>query len=98
MADRDDFTQYQKETLAEKTDYRCCRCGKDAKSDGQAAHITAASEDGPRYDKNMTSKQRKDISNGIWLCPNCHAKVDGSKASKFTTEYLQDLKTKHEQH
>ena len=54
---------------------------------GLAAHITAASPDGPRYDPNLTSDQRKHHSNGIWLCQN-HGKLVDSDESQFTVEVL----------
>lgn len=43
---------------------------------GQAAHISAASPGGPRYDGKMTEDERKSIENGIWLCDNCARKID----------------------
>ncbi|WP_281756185.1 hypothetical protein [Neptunitalea chrysea] len=43
---------------------------------GIAAHITAASVGGPRYDANLSVGQRKDIDNGIWLCANCATLID----------------------
>ena len=95
MASRDDFTDYQKETLAKKTNYRCCRCGNDARDDGQAAHVSAASEGGPRYQSGMTTEERKSLSNGIWLCSRCHKKVDSDPIS-FNADYLRHLKGKHE--
>ena len=43
---------------------------------GDAAHICAASPGGPRYDPNMTTKERKSIKNGIWLCKVCARRID----------------------
>ena len=43
---------------------------------GVAAHITAASKNGPRYDASLTQAQRKSADNGIWLCENCAALID----------------------
>lgn len=72
-----DFTASTKEILAKKVGYRCsnpfCRkttIGANANgtgtiSIGEAAHITAASPGGPRYDPTMTEDERKDESNGI---------------------------------
>jgi len=54
---------------------------------GFAAHITAASPDGPRYNPNLTSDQRKHHSNGIWLC-GTHAKLIDSDEEHFTVEEL----------
>ena len=96
---RDDFTQKTKEVMAHRVGYRCSMpdCGiptRGAASDeegtinvGFAAHITAASPDGPRYDPNLTSDRRKHHSNGIWLC-GTHAKLVDSDEAYFTVEEL----------
>jgi hypothetical protein len=54
---------------------------------GVAAHITAASAGGPRYDATLSSEQRSAASNGIWLCQNC-AKLIDNDGARFTTELL----------
>jgi hypothetical protein len=51
---------------------------------GVAAHITAASPDGPRYDQNLSSEQRKSPDNGIWLCQNCAKLVDNDGKGSIT--------------
>lgn len=43
---------------------------------GQAAHIHAASSNGPRGKFEMSPAERKDISNGLWLCLPCARKID----------------------
>ncbi|WP_371371006.1 hypothetical protein [Sporomusa aerivorans] len=43
---------------------------------GVAAHISAASLNGPRYDSRLTPEERKSIDNGIWLCQNCAKLID----------------------
>lgn len=43
---------------------------------GVAAHICAASIGGPRYKAEMTTEERKDINNAIWLCAHCSIKID----------------------
>ena len=58
---------------------------------GRAAHITAASMNGPRFDPSLTDTQRKDISNGIWLCIAHSYEVDDD-ASRHTVEELKDWK------
>lgn len=104
---RDDFTLGTRDTLAKRVGYRCsnpnCRLltsgpQKDPSKTvnvGIAAHITAASQKGPRYDENITSEQRQDISNGIWLCQNCAKLVDNDSA-RFSSETLRSWKTKAE--
>jgi hypothetical protein len=47
---------------------------------GVAAHITAASPKGPRYDRKLTPRQRKSFDNGIWLCQTCGKAVDSDKS------------------
>jgi len=96
---RDDFTQKTREKLAHCAGYRCSKpdCGiptRGAASEdegtiniGVAAHITAASPEGPRYDPSLTSDERKAYSNGIWLCEN-HGKLVDSDESHFTVEEL----------
>lgn len=58
---------------------------------GVAAHITAASPGGPRYDPTVTSEQRRSIENGIWLCQTC-AKLIDSDVDRFTVIVLQEWK------
>lgn len=96
---RDDFTQKTKDIMAHRAAYRCSKpdCGvltRGAAADddgtinvGFAAHIAAASADGPRYDPTQTSEQRKHHKNGVWLC-GTHAKLIDSDTSHFTVEEL----------
>lgn len=106
---RDDFSRKTKETLAKRVGYRCsnptCGCATvfPGKSDiqnvaviGQAAHIAAASPGGPRFDVNMTAKERSDIKNGIWLCNNCARLIDMDEKD-YPAELLQQWKKKAEE-
>lgn len=105
---RDDFNQTTKEKLAYRVGFRCsnpdCRrptSGPKEENDGHinigvAAHICAASEGGPRYNRIMTSDERKSINNGIWLCQNC-AKIIDSDESKYTTKLFEVWKSTAEQ-
>ena len=99
MNDRDDFSKSTKTLLANRVGVRCSNpdCRKPtsgANSDpnrainiGVAAHICAAAEGGPRYDKTMTTYQRKSSKNGIWLCQNC-AKLIDSDPDRYPKELL----------
>ena len=58
---------------------------------GVAAHITAAAPGGPRYDPSLTPEQRRDQSNGIWLCQT-HGKLVDSDSEHFTVEMLREWK------
>ena len=89
--------------MAHRAGYRCSKpdCGiptRGAASDddgtinvGFAAHITAASPDGPRYDATLTTDQRRHNSNGIWLC-GTHAKLVDSDEEHFIVEELRKWK------
>lgn len=103
LSSRDDFNEKTKEIMAKKVRYLCSKpdCRKHtigSKADGSgfmrigtAAHITAASEGGPRYDPRLTPEQRKHESNGIWLCPGCGRLIDADDAH-FTIETLRAWK------
>ena len=56
-----------------------------------AAHITAASPGGPRWDVAISAGQRTDVANGIWLCQTC-AKVIDDAPLAFTEEGLRAWK------
>lgn len=86
---RDNFTPKTIETLKLRVAGRCsnpdCRVQTlSAKTEnnegvtniGKAAHICAASPGGPRYNSNMSAKERKSIDNGIWLCSNHADEID----------------------
>lgn len=58
---------------------------------GVAAHISAASPGGPRYDETLSSEVRSDIANGIWLCQT-HAKLIDDDELTYTSAVLRDWK------
>jgi ribosomal protein L37AE/L43A len=98
---RDDFSNKTKEILAKRVGYCCSNCGisttgpgsnpDGVSSNGVAAHICAASPDGPRYDPLMTHDERKSVNNGIWLCQNCAHLID-TNTVLYTVEYLHKMK------
>jgi len=104
MPNRDDFTDRTKRLLAKRVGHHCsnpqCRrltAGPSAEEDGTvnlgvAGHITAASPGGCRYDPNLTPEQRKDASNGIWLCTQCAALIDKNE-NDYTVHLLREWKT-----
>lgn len=90
---RDDFAVAVATTLARRVGFRCSnpgcerptsgpqKGGPGAVSIGNAAHITAASPGGPRYDATLTPAERSGQENGIWLCGVCAKTIDSdSKA------------------
>lgn len=62
---------------------------------GHAAHICAASPDGPRYDSTQTEAERGAIENGIWLCRECGDIVDKDEAG-HSADLLRMWKRNHE--
>lgn len=104
---RDDFSNEVKRTAAARVGYRCSnpRCRKltsgpgvdpsRALSIGVAAHITAASPSGPRFDGSLSTEQRSSIDNAIWLCQSCGALVDRD-LDRFTVDTLRDWKRRAE--
>lgn len=54
---------------------------------GVAAHITAASPGGARYDDTLTPSERRSAPNGIWLCQT-HAKLVDNDASAYPVAML----------
>ncbi|MXO63412.1 hypothetical protein [Qipengyuania oceanensis] len=107
MATRDNFSKRTRDRLARRVGMRCsfpqCRAptsGPDAEKGttdtGVAAHITAASPDGPRYDDTISSAQRASIENGIWLCQN-HAKLIDDDELTYTAAVLRDYRDTAEQ-
>lgn len=105
---RDDFTEKTKKIMQQRAGNRCsnpdCRCltsgpnhdPEKATSIGVASHITAAAENGPRYDSFLTQEERKSIFNGIWLCQNCSKLID-SDPSIYTVSLLQRWKSHSEE-
>ncbi|SES92650.1 hypothetical protein SAMN03159294_1527 [Kosakonia radicincitans] len=107
--ERDEFTPKTKNALAARANFRCSypdctaiTCGPSSESPlavtnvGVAAHICAAAPGGRRYDKNMSSEERSDIDNGIWLCQT-HATLIDRDEKTFTAEVLTKMKQKHEE-
>ena len=101
---RDDFDRGAKDVLFKRVRAKCsnptCRretCEAHSEEDkavniGVAAHITAASPGGPRYDPTLTVEERKSPTNGIWLCQTC-AKLIDSDSPKYTVERLRVWKS-----
>lgn len=107
---RDDFSVTVKKNLKMRAALICSNsdCRKmtvaPSKSDengvvclGKVAHITAASEGGPRYKMDMSPKERMDISNAIYLCSGCADLIDKNNGQDFSVEVLIQWKKEHEQ-
>jgi hypothetical protein len=101
---RDNFTKKTKDLLAKRVAYRCSflGCGiitigpghsstEDTINLGEAAHINAASENGPRYDEKMTTEDRKSIDNALWMCRQ-HARMIDSDFINYSSATLKQWK------
>jgi hypothetical protein len=89
---RDNFTKPTIDALAKRVSFHCSNpdcekitVGPNSQQDGVlligvAAHITAASQNGPRFDPKMSTVNRASIGNGIWLCANCSVMIDKDEA------------------
>ena len=100
---RDDFSLRTKDILAKRVGFLCSNpaCNMptvgphsdDTKitNIGVAAHITAASIGGPRYDPNCDEQQRSSVDNGLWLCQSFSKLID-SDLPKYSIEVLRDWK------
>lgn len=101
---RDDFTKDTIRTAAGRAGYRCSFPGcpnvtigasmetpSKTSVTGVAAHICAASKNGPRYDANMTRGERRAVENCIWMCET-HARLIDTDINKYTVEVLRQWK------
>lgn len=64
---------------------------------GQACHITAASEMGPRHNRRLSVEERTAIGNGIWLCNLCAKEIDADRKA-FPVRLLRQWKADAESH
>jgi len=62
---------------------------------GEICHISARNKNGPRYDPNISAAEINSYANLILLCEIHHKIVDADE-EKYTIEWLQGIKAKHE--
>ncbi len=105
---RDDFSVKIKELLSKRVGSRCSNpsCNQltsgpqenpeKSVNIGVAAHITAASPDGPRFDEKISPQERGSSENGIWLCQNC-AKLIDNDPPRYPTDLLFEWKKSAEE-
>ncbi len=102
-----DFSQKTINDLAKRAAYKCCNCkistlcasessDCDYAHTGQAAHIIAASQNGPRSNESSTTEEKTSISNGIYLCQICAKLVDANRGKDYPSEKLKKMKQDHE--
>lgn len=104
---RDEFSSRVKAQVAARAGWRCsnphCRQPTSGPSDsekvvtnvGVAAHITAASPNGPRFASGGTGSQRRSAGNAIWLCQRCAKAIDDDP-KRYTPSLLEDWRTQAE--
>lgn len=102
---RDEFSQPIRNLLAERVGWGCSICRKPTSGPntdpqqvtriGKAAHITAASPGGPRWDENITNEERSSAANGIWCCSDCATIIDRD-VLLFPAKRLRQLKEEAE--
>lgn len=102
-----DFSKPTIDTLAKRARFQCSNpdCGSQtvgpnsdpekATTIGEAAHIMGAKPGAVRYDAAMSDVTRAAITNGIWLCRNCHGQIDRD-AVKYPAELLFAWRKDHE--
>jgi len=103
QSSRDEFSSETKRIVANRVNLlcsnpQCCVFTSGPQDDvskalniGVAAHIAAASPEGPRYDKSQSSTERASAENAIWLCQNC-AKLVDNDPRRFSVEILREWK------
>jgi hypothetical protein len=106
---RDDFSQQVKRSLGDRVAWKCCFPGCDEVTIGPgnkdenhvvklgvAAHITAASPGGPRYNSDITSEERSAIKNAIWLCTK-HGELIDKDFTEYSADTLRQWKAQAEE-
>lgn len=99
---RDNFNKAVIKELAREVGNYCSICNVLTKvpknghvsqdmSIGVAAHICAASPNGPRFASSQTVDERSSKSNGIWLCASCSVLIDRD-LENYTTNKLIEIK------
>jgi len=99
---RDDFSDATRKIIKRQAGGHCSKCGVKTTehsglgakplTTGEAAHIEASSEGGPRYNPEDTSEYRRSAKNGVWLCNQCHTLVDNDDTNRFDAYSLFEYK------
>lgn len=104
-----DFSKKTVDTLAKRARYLCsnpdCHVStvgpntdpEKATVIGEAAHIFGARPNAKRYVSNMSDVARASITNGIWLCRNCHKRIDTDE-EEYSSEMLFLWREEHEKY
>lgn len=104
---RDEFSTITITKLAKRAAYHCSNCqistlsasesdDEELSHTGVAAHIIAASPNGPRADANVSIIEKISIRNGIYCCQICAKLIDANRGTDYPPERLQQIKNDHE--
>jgi hypothetical protein len=103
---RDNFSRKVRDILAGRAGHKCSVCEKTTSgpstepkgvlSDGVAAHITAASPGGPRFNPTLSFEERRSVENGIWACTQHGREIDADR-SGYSVATLQGCKRRREE-
>lgn len=97
---RDNFSNGTRHRLSDQVDHHCVfpGCwtltsvprpeGKGRVTVSHAAHVSAASENGPRYNPELTPEQRRALANGANLCAT-HATLVDRQSDRYPAETIQ---------
>lgn len=97
------ITLREQRLLHTKSGNRCAMCKAvlvDAKTEstaciGENAHIYGEKLGSARFDDSLDKKFVNSEENLIFLCSNCHSKID-KEPDRYSVKYLQTLKKEHE--
>jgi hypothetical protein len=103
MASKVSISKRNERILHSKSGNRCALCKEiladpnnpDTACIGENAHIYGEKPDAARYDANQDAAFVNSEKNLIFLCCNCHKKID-TDISSYSPKFLFDLKRKHE--
>lgn len=104
MSNKVTITPKNERLLHTKSGNRCAMCkillvnpnNSSSACIGENAHIYGEKSGAARYDASKDDAFVNSEQNLIFLCCNCHKKIDTDIAS-YSVDYLFDLKVKHEQ-
>lgn len=104
-----DFSKNITDILAKRAAYKCsnpdCRAStigpnsdlNKATNIGEAAHIYGARLGSKRFNSEMNDSSRGEITNGVWLCRNCHKLIDTDE-QKYNSNLLFSWRERHEEY
>ena len=103
MANKVTISPKNQRLLHSKSGNRCAMCkmlltdpaNENAACIGENAHIYGEKPDAARYDASKDEQYVNSEKNLIFLCCNCHKKID-TDVDSYSVEYLFELKHKHE--